>query len=158
VGFPQEAILVLTTALHNDVLVPDELSDDRALALKALADLEYRAGDKTAARRHIAAAYASIRKNVFFKMEGDHGVGADFKRISPSGLSSAQSDQASAFRRETAGLTPDERTIYAQMGWPDHVESFDSGGYHVETWWYGKDSYYASYTFTNGALTSTYDP
>jgi hypothetical protein len=156
-GYRQEAILVLTAALHNDD-GSEAISPERALALKKLADLEFAAGDIADARRHIAAAYASVEKSAFLPLEGDYGIAADFKRISPQGLQSARQVQASAFARDTAGLSTDERSIYAQMGWPDHVETYTASGYTSETWWYGKETYFKAFTFTNGALTSTYDP
>jgi hypothetical protein len=136
----------------------ERLSEDEERALKHLADLEFEAGNVAGARRHIASAYASMEKSGMKALTGDRGIAADFKRISPQGLQSARQDEATAFRKETQGLSDDERSVYAEMGWPDHVESYQSSGYDVETWWYGKETYIRAYTFTNGALTSTYDP
>jgi hypothetical protein len=157
-GFKQGAILILTAALHNGESAMERLSEDEERALKHLADLEFEAGNVAGARRHIASAYASMEKSGMKALAGDRGIAADFKRISPQGLQSARQDEATAFRKETQGLSDDERSVYAEMGWPDHVESYQSSGYDVETWWYGKETYIRAYTFTNGAQTSTYDP
>jgi len=74
-----------------------------------------------------------------------------------------KADQASELRRRRAyakTLSPDERGIVMAGGIPCHVETYSSSDYENVTFWYcnADGSYSSAYTFTNGKLTSTYEP
>lgn len=158
-GYPRTGILLLRAALHlksHPDAVEAPITDGYALAYQQLALLEYRVGDKAAAVAHIAEAY---RLNEQLNPITQHpDIVTDFKRISQSGLARVRAQEEAKFQHDTADLSSDQRDVVRQMGWPDHVETYDASGYHEETWWYGVDSYYAAYTFINGTLTSTYNP
>jgi TonB family protein len=154
---------------NNGVVSTSKLEVARQLAL-----VEQRLGLHAAALAHISIACPNCEDDA----DGIHlssdpwlsdSISADFKRIAAQKIRTAANARILQSKGFWSALSADQRDVVkghggsqldVMKGYPCHVETYDAGGYHQETWWYGcdADGYYEGDTFLNGKLTSTYSP
>lgn len=157
-GSPRTAVDVLKAALRAKSM-PDEgfeviTNANWTLAYLRLAQAEYAIGDRAGAQKHAAIA---LRLNARLERPEPEVMEAA-ARVAPVAVATERKRAARDDAATIADMSSDQVHVYRRMGYPDHIESFESGGESVVTWWYGRDTYYAGYTFTNGTLTSVYNP